>query len=195
MLIYDVVALYDPYGVLPGLQWQTRDRLKTLASRFEQTTGLLLRTRRLGGRRTCGEQNQLYAQGRGGGGDIVTYASGCTSWHVLGRALDVDVINRAGSMQPESAYRVAGQIWHTLGGVWGGTFPGFPDIGHFEYHPGLKIEDVCPSATYCDAVQAGVQTSAPFSRYAIIGAVAALMGYAGWSAWRSRIALAHRFGY
>lgn len=180
------MALLDPYGVLPGLQWQTRDRLKSLASRFQSATGLHLRTRRLGGRRTCAEQDALYAQGRSGGGEIVTYAAGCTSWHVLGRAVDVDVIDGSGAMQPENAYRIAGQLWEGLSGKWGGNFPGFPDIGHFEYHPGLTIEQACPSPTYCAAIQAGIQTSAPFTYYALIGSAVAALGYGAWWAWQHR---------
>lgn len=194
MVILPPVALFDPHGVLPGLEWQTRDRLKTLASRFQSATGLHLAARALGGRRTCAQQDALYAQGRSEPGDIVTHASGCTSWHVLGRALDVDPIDAAGNMQPESAYAQAGALWVKLGGTWGGNFPGFPDIGHFEYHPGLTIEQACPSPTYCTAIQAGIQTSAPFSHYALIGGAVAVLGYGAWWAWERRAAwLPQRF--
>jgi peptidoglycan L-alanyl-D-glutamate endopeptidase CwlK len=188
------VALLDPYGELPRIQWQARDRLKTLASRFQSATGLHLTVRRLGGLRTCAQQDALYAQGREAGGEIVTHASGCTSWHVLGRAADVDVIDRNGVMQPASTYAVAGQLWEALGGKWGGNFPGFPDIGHFEYHPGLTIEQACPSPTYCAAIQASIQTSAPFSYYMLIGGAVAVLGSGVWLAWQHRDAwLSERF--
>lgn len=41
------------------------------------------------GLRTIAEQNALYAQGRTEPGKIVTHAAGCSSWHVLGCAVDV----------------------------------------------------------------------------------------------------------
>jgi hypothetical protein len=188
--IFRVVTLYDPHNLLPGLQWETRGRMQDLAARFGAATGLHLQIRRQGGRRTCTEQNTIYAQGRTAGGDIVTYASGCLSWHVLGRAVDVDPIDSAGKMQPQNAYRTAGDMWQAMGGKWGGYFPGFPDIGHFEWHPGLTIEQVCPSSVYCSEIEASIQTSMPFGRAALIGAAVtgsvAAIGYAGWQAWQRR---------
>lgn len=165
------VALQDPQGFLPGLEWQTREQLQALASRFRAVTGLDLRVR--SGRRTCAEQNALYAQGRDGAGEIITYASGCTSWHVLGRAADLDPITPSGVGQAESAYRTAGAIWVAMGGVYGGNFSGFPDLGHFEWHPGLTIEQVCPSPTYCAQIEASIQTIPPLGRYLVLGAVVA----------------------
>ena len=178
------VALLDSLQLLPALEWSTRDHLYTLASRFGRVTGLHLRVRPLGGRRTCAEQDRIYAQGRETGGEIVTYASGCRSWHVLGRAADVDPVNSAGQMQPESAYRTAGQIWTAMGGKWGGDFPGFPDIGHFEWHPGLTIEQVCPSPAYCAAISASIRTEAPIAGALFFGVAIAGAGY--WAVKRYR---------
>lgn len=161
------VALQDPKGYLPALEWQTRDQLIALASRFRSATGLDLKVR--SGRRTCAEQNAIYAQGREGGGDIVTYASGCTSWHVLGRAADLDPITPSGQGQPESVYRAAGNLWVSMGGVWGGNFPGFADIGHFEWHPGLTIEQACPSPSYCAAIEASIAIAPPALKYLVLG--------------------------
>lgn len=166
------MALQDPKGYLPGLQWQTRDKLVELAGRFRTATGLDLRVR--SGRRTCAEQNAIYAQGRDGAGEIITHASGCTSWHVLGRAADLDPVTPAGQGQAEGVYRLAGAIWVGMGGVYGGNFPGFPDIGHFEWHPGLRIEQVCPDPSYCSRIEASIQTVPPASRYLAIGAVVGL---------------------
>lgn len=183
------MGVFDPTNQLPGIEWQTRDRLYSLASRFQSATGLHLKVRPQGGRRTCAEQNAIYAQGRESPGEIVTYASGCTSWHVLGRAVDVDPVDAAGRGQPASVYATAGAIWKNLGGVWGGTFPGFSDIGHFEWHPGLTIAQACPSPQYCAAIEASIQTMAPFSRYLFFGAAAAALGYGGyrgWQWWRTR---------
>ncbi len=108
------------------------------------------------GKRTCAEQNQLYAIGRSTSAPIVTYARGCSSWHVQGRAVDF-AVSRAGDVfvpmknmaEAEAAYAHVGQIMKDLGGKWGGDFPGFPDIGHIEYHPGLTIEMVCPNPAAC----------------------------------------------
>jgi hypothetical protein len=188
MLISTPVALLDPYKELPAIEWQTRDRMYELARRFAKATGLHLVVRREGGRRTCAEQNAIFERGRTEGGQIVTYASGCTSWHVLGRAVDVDPIDDSGRFQPESTYKTAGDLWQSLGGKWGGYFPGFPDIGHFEWHPGVKIEQVCPDPTYCDVIEAGIQTRMPFGRYALSGvlvsSVIAGVGYGGWRLWQ-----------
>lgn len=189
MLISGSVALLDPHNVLPGLEWRTRDRLKTLAGRFESATGLHLQTRRLGGRRTCAEQDALYAQGRETSADIVTYASGCRSWHVLGRAADLDPITSGGVMQSSAAYKRAGQIWEALGGKWGGNFAGFADIGHFEYHPNLSIDQACPSPSFCKAIEASIQTSPPTWLFITLGATTAVVGFLGWQAWQQRRAL------
>lgn len=87
-------------------------------------------------KRSIEYQNQLYAQGRTKPGNIVTYAKGCMSWHVQGRAIDILGLT-------EEQYEELGAWWVNKGGKWGGNFPGFRDIGHFEYHPGMRIEDVC----------------------------------------------------
>ena len=190
MLILQSVALLDPHNLLPAVEWQTRDRMKTLAARFGSATGFHLRVRPLGGRRTCAQQNAIYAQGRGEGGEIATYASGCKSWHVLGRALDVDPVDGSGRMQPASTYKTAGDLWQSMGGKWGGYFPGFPDIGHFEWHPGLTIEQACPDPSYCDAIEASIQTLMPFGRGALVGMLwtgAVLgVGYGGYKLWQRR---------
>ena len=178
------MAVLDPTNQLPAIEWQTRDRVHTLASRFQSATGLHLKVRPTGGRRTCAQQNTIYAQGRETPGDVVTYASGCTSWHVLGRAVDVDPVDASGRGQPESAYAKAGAIWQAMGGVWGGAFPGFPDIGHFEWHPGLTIAQACPSPQYCASIEASIQTVMPFGRYAFVGAAVAAVGYLGYRGWQ-----------
>lgn len=96
------------------------------------------------GRRTCDQQNRLYAQGRTAPGPRVTNARGCLSWHVQGRAVDF-------LPQPatEANYARVGAIAVELGGVWGGSFKGFRDLPHIEFHPGKRIEDVCPDPDRC----------------------------------------------
>ncbi len=98
-------------------------------------------------RRTCAEQNAIYAQGRTTPGAIVTNARGCQSWHVCGRALDIYL----GSKAKSADYKWLGAQWVSLGGKWGGDFG---DPGHFEYHPGLTIERVCPNPDDCRSIEA-----------------------------------------
>lgn len=149
------MALVDPHDVLSDVHWELRDRLRRLATLYRRRTGLDLRIR--SGRRSCAQQRALYAQGRTSnpGGPVVTYADGCRSWHVTGRAVDADPVNPAtGAVVTGcAAYRPAGEIWESLGGKWGGRFKGFSacgDAGHFEWHPGLKIHQVCPVASACN---------------------------------------------
>lgn len=102
-------------------------------------------------RRTCAEQNALYAIGRtvNPGAAKITYARGCVSWHVLGRAADVTLGSAGNAGSLVAAYADAGAYWKSLQGYWGGDFPGFADVGHFEYHPGVHIEQVCIDPTHC----------------------------------------------
>lgn len=94
------------------------------------------------GRRTCAEQNAIYAQGRTKPGAIVTRARGCQSWHVHGRAVDLLLP----AAQDADGYRRIGEMAERFGGKWGGRFG---DPGHLEYHPGLTIEQVCPDPDRC----------------------------------------------
>ena len=96
--------------------------------------------------RTCDEQNAIFSRGRTTPGTIVTNARGCKSWHVLGRAIDIFVPG----FTPED-YAVLGDFWERLGGVWGGDFDGLGDFGHFEWHPGVAIEEVCPNPDQCSS--------------------------------------------
>jgi hypothetical protein len=105
-------------------------------------------------RRSCQEQAELYSIGRGDGDTraIVTKAKGCMSWHTLGRAVDITLLGGA-------SYDVLGQTAIDLGFVWGGNFTGFPDVGHVEWHPGVKIEQICTNPDQCEA---GVEASMAF---------------------------------
>lgn len=147
----------DPQGLLQGLEWATRRQFERFAKTLFKRTRLRLEVR--SGRRTCAEQFRLYASGRTAPGAIVTYANGCMSWHTLGRAVDAYVITPEGRRSTSQAdYEAAGRLWESaFGGVWGGDFPGFGpggDAGHFEYHPGLKIAEVCPSPADCESAVA-----------------------------------------
>jgi hypothetical protein len=115
------------------------------------------------GRRTCAEQQDLYAIGRSHNlsSAPVTYAAGCRSWHVLGRAVDLYIVDPAtgNPLASCAAYEALGELWEQMGGVWGGRFSGFGscgDAGHFEWHPGTTIEDFCPDPSACSEVEARV---------------------------------------
>lgn len=99
--------------------------------------------------RTCAQQNSLFDQGRSTGGRIVTNARGCISWHVLGRAVDIHVPNFG-----EAEYTELGRFWERLGGFWGGRIAGLDDFGHFEWHPGVSINQVCPNPDSCSSAVA-----------------------------------------
>lgn len=69
--------------------------------------------------------------------------------------MDAYVVTPAGQRTTNPAdYERAGRLWEAAySGVWGGDFPGFGaggDAGHFEYHPGLKIAEVCPDPSRCE---------------------------------------------
>ena len=100
----------------------------------------------ISGKRSCAEQNELFAQGRTKPGERVTNAEGCKSWHVQGRAVDF-TIDRKGAALAD--YAQVGAIAKAKGCKWGGDFPGFVDMWHLEYHPGLTIEQVCPTGKEC----------------------------------------------
>lgn len=86
--------------------------------------------------RSCAEQNAIYAQGRTTPGPIVTNAKGCMSWHVHGRAVDINA--------PLEHLPYLGRFWESLGGTWGGRFG---DPGHFGWHPGMKAGQLCNEST------------------------------------------------
>lgn len=91
--------------------------------------------------RSCAEQDALYAKGRTAPGPAVTGVRGCRSWHVHGRAVDLYI----GTWDP-AAYEKLGLSWEKMGGIWGGRWG---DHVHFEWHPGLSIDDVCPPPGNC----------------------------------------------
>lgn len=69
------------------------------------------------------------------------------SWHVCGRAIDLNL----GTTAKLSDYAALGKQWVSMGGKWGGDFG---DPGHFEYHPGMVIENACPNPDDCASIGA-----------------------------------------
>lgn len=102
-------------------------------------------------RRTCADQNSIYAQGRTAPGAIVTKARGCMSWHVWGRAVDFLVMDNGKAVSgADSRYDRMGELAKGLGMIWGGDFSWGRDAGHVEYHPGVSIQQVCPDPDSCE---------------------------------------------
>lgn len=158
------MAIQDPENRLLTVHWELRDRFEKLAKAVQRARGWDLRVR--SGRRTCAEQNRIYAQGRDTSGPIATMARGCRSWHVLGRAIDFDPVDPKtrrfiGGCEP---YMFIAGIWESYGGVSGVRFQGFGpcgDSGHIEWHPGQKISDVCPSPSACSDAEYLIATVRP----------------------------------
>lgn len=95
------------------------------------------------GARSIEEQNALYEQGRTTPGAIVTPVKGGSSWHNYGLAFDLAPLNDLGKPHwpaGSEPWVTLGKLGESLGLRWGGRFP-TPDVGHFEYHPGLTIAD------------------------------------------------------
>lgn len=128
-------------GFLADLTPDTRAFVLQVAARA-RAEGIPIKL--VSGRRTCEQQNKLYAQGRTAPGPKITNARGCLSWHVQGRA--VDFLPHPAT---DANYARVGAIAVELGGRWGGNFPGFKDAPHIEYHPGMRIEDACPDPDRC----------------------------------------------
>lgn len=133
----------------PGLVGLTSDTRKAVERLLSDAKRLGMRPRVRSGKRSCAEQHALYAIGRMVNVDspVVTYADGCRSWHVLGRAVDLDLDGGY------DAYLKLGELWESRGGVWGGRFEGFGpggDAGHFQWQGGHGLEELCPDPSQCE---------------------------------------------
>lgn len=91
------------------------------------------------------------------------------SWHVLGRAVDIELHLGAPQDDPAKFYRELADWWTQQGGTWGGNWPTsfqpFPgvttDVMHFQWTPGLLGDSpsrtIWPDGMTCaqvDALQA-----------------------------------------
>lgn len=124
------------------------ERIATLTPEVQpEVRALLARAVELGfkprvasARRTCAEQRDVFAQGRTRPGPVISGADGCRSFHVWGMAVDLSGV-------PPEGLKELGAWWRARGGVWGGSFN---DPGHYEWHPNLKIEAICPDPARCE---------------------------------------------
>lgn len=122
-------------------------------------------------RRTCAEQDALYAEGRDTGGDVVTKAKGCQSWHVWGRAADLHIDG------PFEGYATLGAEWKRMGGVWGGDW-GW-DFGHFEWHPDVTLRELCPTGNECPSAAPWPEDRPFFARRGVRMFLGAALGGGG----------------
>jgi len=96
------------------------------------------------GRRSPERQQELFEQGRTTPGNIVTNAKAWESWHQYGLAFDVAPVDPTTGRWPW--WEAPNQIWSQIGFIgqnlgltWGASFGDRP---HFEYHPGLTLNEV-----------------------------------------------------
>jgi len=139
----------------------TEDTRKRVEALLQAAAVEGIRTRVVSTLRTCDDQNAIYAKGRTSPGSIISYAQGCRSWHVWGRAADLVVLDDNGAAVwngADTRYDRLGEMAREIEMRWGGDFPNFRDAGHFEYHPGLSIRELCPDPARCHELVAGIPT-------------------------------------
>lgn len=137
--------------MLATLTPDTRAKAEELIALAKERYGYVLKI--ASARRTCQQQAGLYAIGRTAPGAIVTNSRGCLSWHVMGRAIDIAFVSPNPTIHD---WDRLGELGQSIGFIWGKYFTGLQDLPHFEYHPGVKIEQVCPDPSDCEG---GVRNS------------------------------------
>lgn len=125
-------------------------------------------------RTCCEEHNLASAKGRG-----------TRSWHVMGRAVDIELHLGAPADDPAKFYRELGEWWESQGGTWGGRWttswpnaPGVPgaagDVMHFQFTPpplgDTPPEELWPTGADCADIDA--RQAAYLGRNAVNGAPA-----------------------
>lgn len=150
--------------------FQNQDRLKTLAYLVPDArvafTALMAEATKRGFlptivsavRTCCEEQNLASAKGKG-----------TRSWHIFGRAVDIELHLGAPSDDPAKFYRELGEWWESQGGTWGGrwttswpTAPGVPgasgDVMHYQFTPpplaDTPPQELWPTGATCTTIDA-----------------------------------------
>jgi len=103
-----------------------------------------LTVRIISGTRTYDEQNQLFRRGRfGNPGPIVTRARGGRSNHNFGIAWDIGLFSADGGYsRRDSDYRAAARDGRSSTLEWGGDWPTFPDLPHYQLALDLSLASV-----------------------------------------------------
>jgi hypothetical protein len=109
-------------------------------------------------RTCCEEKNLASAKGKG-----------TRSWHIFGRAVDIELHLGAPSDDPAKFYRELGEWWESQGGTWGGRWttswpaaPGVPgasgDVMHFQFTPpplkDVPPQELWPTGATCATIDA-----------------------------------------
>ncbi len=104
------------------------------------------------GFRSVEEQNDIHAQGRTRGGNVVTYAEGGESYHNYGLAIDFALrlpdgsvvwdIQRDGNGNGRPDWFEVADIGKELGFEWGGDWVRFKDYPHLQLDFGLSIRQL-----------------------------------------------------
>ncbi len=123
------------------------------------------------GLRTIAEQDALYAQGRTKPGAIVTNASGGTSFHNFGVAIDFALLmpdgrsvswdtKRNGDLDLLPDWDEVVTEAKRIGFAWGGDWKSFVDMPHFEMTFGLSTAQYragkSPAKVLLDGIMAGI---------------------------------------
>jgi peptidoglycan L-alanyl-D-glutamate endopeptidase CwlK len=87
-------------------------------------------------------QDYLYAQGRTREGNIVTSATGGKSIHNYRLAFDIFKDETGHLYDDRIFFEMAGKLWISMGGAWGGSWRNFPDSPHMEYTGGFSLVDL-----------------------------------------------------
>ena len=122
-------AVKDGHRIMVVQTLRTREEQEALYGQGRQSTVLVNRLRKIAGLPPIRQEDNK----------VVTNAKPGSSWHEYGCAIDVCYLDgRARAVWDGPACK-----WETLGAlgmgymlIWGGTFKGFKDRPHFEYHPG-----------------------------------------------------------
>src|SRR5258707_4182980 len=109
-------------------------------------------------RTCCEEKNLASAKGKG-----------TRSWHIFGRAVDIELHLGAPADDPAKFYRELGEWWEQMHGTWGGRWtsswpvaPGVPgaagDVMHYQFTPpplsDVPPQELWPTGADCATIDA-----------------------------------------
>ena len=175
---------FEPTHSIDDIVPDARPAFEDLLLAAEQL-GLKPSVGKNGAGRTCATQQMLKGQG-----PSTTGAGMCQSFHVIGRALDIDI-----SPSTCANYTKLGQLWEAWGGTWGGRWAQFGACGdarHFQWSGGAQVvpASICPgdvSLEECEPIRLEYLAKSRGSSLASVGIGLAVAGViaAGAIVWRA----------
>ncbi len=128
--------MFDDPQRLKTLEWLVPDARAAFEALISEANARGMHPSIVSAVRTCAEETNLASN---------PSRTPKRSWHVLGRAVDIELHAGAPEDDPAKHYRELGAWWEQQGGTWGGhwetTFQPFPgvttDVMHFQWTPGL----------------------------------------------------------